>query len=216
VIGRAPYPGRPVSGRPVFGSPHRGTKPVTHQEQPTAARAGQQADRTAERQRQPGRRGLSRPPWSSGGIARATRRRRPGAKEGGPGTRTPVRANTLPTSPGQLARGVFQRIDRIGCSGSPCDDGLAEDRSAVRHAVLVSTTPGRHGGWLRSEMAEAQPRWGTEAVRMRAAQRGLDGIRRHAIWTSQDGQSGRGRNPRHHRAGTGTRSTWAPNRRTVT
>src|SRR6202012_5598136 len=32
----------------------------------------------------------------------------PSANEGGPGTATPVAPDTRPTSPGQLARGVFQ------------------------------------------------------------------------------------------------------------
>ena len=68
----------------------------------------------------------------------------PAALQGGQGTLKPVTAATLPTYPGQLARGVFQTIQRIVASGntmvttgSQATDGL------VRQQFLVSPDAGR-------------------------------------------------------------------------
>ena len=115
----------------------------------------------------------------------------PAANEGGPGTATPVAPNTLPTYPGQLARGVFQRIDRIVTSGSTMvTTGSQKTGNAVRQQFFVSTDAGQN--WRLAPVQRSgggQPPLGHEAIRIAGGQRGWMAFGDDAIWTSQDGQS---------------------------
>jgi hypothetical protein len=115
----------------------------------------------------------------------------PAANEGGPGTATPVAPNTLPTYPGQLARGVFQRIDRIVASGSTMvTTGSQKTGNAVRQQFFVSTDAGRTWRLAPVQLpGGGQPPLGHEAVRIAGGQRGWMAFGDNAIWTSQDGQS---------------------------
>jgi Protein kinase domain len=115
----------------------------------------------------------------------------PAANEGGPGTATPVAPDTLPTYPGQLARGVFQRIDRIVTSGSTMvTTGSQKTGDAVRQQFFVSTDAGQN--WRLAPVQRpggGQPPLGHEAIRIAGGQRGWMAFGDDAIWTSQDGQS---------------------------
>ena len=115
----------------------------------------------------------------------------PAANEGGPGTATPVAPNTLPTYPGQLARGVFQRIDRIVASGSTMvTTGSQKTGNAVRQQFFVSTDAGRTWRLAPVQLpGGGQPPLGHEAIRIAGGQRGWMAFGDNAIWTSQDGQS---------------------------
>ena len=115
----------------------------------------------------------------------------PAANEGGPGTATPVAPNTLPTYPGQLARGVFQRIDRIVASGSTMvTTGSQKTGNAVRQQFFVSTDAGRTWRLAPVQLpGGGQPPLGHEAVRIAGGQRGWMAFGDNAIWISQDGQS---------------------------
>src|SRR5262249_8194213 len=115
----------------------------------------------------------------------------PAANEGGPGTATPAAPNTLPTYPGQLARGVFQRIDRIVASGSTMvTTGSQKTGAAVRQQFFVSTDAGRNWRLAPVQLPDGgQPPLGHEAVRIAGGQHGWMAFGDDAIWTSQDGQS---------------------------
>jgi serine/threonine protein kinase len=115
----------------------------------------------------------------------------PAANEGGPGTATPVAPNSLPTYPGQLARGVFQRIHRVVTSGSTMvTTGSQKTGDAVRQQFFVSTDAGQN--WRLAPVQRpggGQPPLGHEATRIAGGQRGWMAFGDDAIWTSQDGQS---------------------------
>jgi hypothetical protein len=115
----------------------------------------------------------------------------PAANEGGPGAAAPVAPDTLPTYPGQLERGVFQRIDRIVASGSTMvTTGSQKTGDAVRQQFFVSTDAGRTWKLAPVQLpGGGQPPLGHEAVRIAGGQRGWMAFGDHAIWTSQDGQS---------------------------
>jgi hypothetical protein len=115
----------------------------------------------------------------------------PAANEGGPGTATPVAPNTLPTYPGQLARGVFQRIDRIVTSGSTMvTTGSQKTGNAVRQQFFVSTDAGQNWQLAPVQLpAGGQPPLGHEAIRIAGGQRGWMAFGDDAIWISQNGQS---------------------------
>ena len=181
----------PSPGVPPPGVPPRGTTPSTRPGAADGSR-GRFGKRTAA---------ISTAALAAAAVAAAvvfailpghTPKVGPAANEGGPGTATPVAPNTLPTYPGQLARGVFQRIDRIVASGSTMvTTGSQKTSSAVRQQFFVSTDAGRtwrlapvqlpHGG--------GQPPLGHEAIRIAGGQRGWIAFGDNAIWTSQDGQS---------------------------
>jgi hypothetical protein len=115
----------------------------------------------------------------------------PTANEGGPGAAAPVAPNTLPTYPGQLARGVFQRIDRIVASGNTMvTTGSQKTGDAVRQQFFVSTDAGRTWRLASVQLpGGGQPPLGYEAVRIAGGQRGWMAFGDNAIWKSQDGQS---------------------------
>jgi hypothetical protein len=115
----------------------------------------------------------------------------PAANEGGPGTATPVAPNTLPTYPGQLTRGVFQRIDRIVTSGSTMvTTGSQKTGNAVRQQFFVSTDAGQNWRLAPVQLPRGgQPPLGHEAIRIAGGQRGWMAFGDDAIWTSQNGQS---------------------------
>jgi Protein kinase domain len=115
----------------------------------------------------------------------------PSANEGGPGAAAPVAPNTLPTYPGQLARGVFQRIDRIVASGSTMvTTGSQKTGDAVRQQFFVSTDAGRTWRLAPVQLpGGGQPPLGYEAVRIAGGQRGWMAFGDNAIWKSLDGQT---------------------------
>ena len=115
----------------------------------------------------------------------------PAANEGGPGAAAPAAPNTLPAYSGQLARGVFQRIDRIAASGSTMvTTGSQKTGDAVRQQFFVSTDAGRTWRLAPVQLpGGGQPPLGYEAVRIAGGQRGWMAFGDNAIWTSKDGQS---------------------------
>src|SRR4029077_20087076 len=141
-------PGAQSSGAPYPGTSSPGTPPpgTTPSTQPGAADGspGRFSRRTAA---------IGTATLAAAAVAAAvvfaivpghTPKEGPAANEGGPGTATPVAPNTLPTYPGQLARGVFQRIDRIVTSGSTMvTTGSQKTGDAVRQQFFVSTDAGR-------------------------------------------------------------------------
>jgi hypothetical protein len=115
----------------------------------------------------------------------------PSANEGGPGAAAPVAPNTMPTYSGQLARGVFQRIDRIVASGSTMvTTGSQKTGDAVRQQFFVSTDAGRTWRLASVQLpGGGQPPLGYKAARIAGGQRGWMAFGDNAIWKSQDGQS---------------------------
>ena len=115
----------------------------------------------------------------------------PSANEGGPGAAAPVAPNTMPTYSGQLARGVFQRIDRIVASGSTMvTTGSQKTGDAVRQQFFVSTDAGRTWRLASVQLPSGgPPPLGYKAARIAGGQRGWMAFGDNAIWTSQDGQS---------------------------
>jgi serine/threonine protein kinase len=177
-------------GAPSAGTQPRGTTPSTH---PGAADGspGRFSRRTAA---------IGTAALAAAAVAAAvvfaiapghTAKEGPAANEGGPGTAIPVAPNTLPTYPGQLARGVFQRIDRIVASGSTMvTTGSQTTGSAVRQQFFVSTDAGQTWRLAPVQLpGGGQPPLGHEAVRIAGGQRGWMAFGDNAIWTSQDGQS---------------------------
>ena len=82
----------------------------------------------------------------------------PTALEGGQGTLKPVTTATLPTYPGQLARGVFQTIQRIVASGNTMvTTGSQATDGVVRQQFLVSSDAGRT--WQLAPVQLARRPW---------------------------------------------------------
>src|SRR5690348_1787936 len=187
----APYPGAASAGTPPPGTQPPGTAPSTH---PGAAdgNPGRFSRRTAA---------IGTAALAAAAVAAAVvfailpghaPKEGPAANEGGPGTATPVAPNSLPTYPGQLARGVFQRIDRIVTSGSTMvTTGSQKTGDAVRQQFFVSTDAGQN--WrlapVQRPAGGGQPPLGHEAIRIAGGQAGWMAFGDDAIWTSQDGQS---------------------------
>jgi protein kinase-like protein len=115
----------------------------------------------------------------------------PAANEGGPGAANPVAANTMPTYPGQLTRGVFHQIQRIVASGSTMvTTGSLKTGDAVRQQFFVSSDAGR--SWRLAPVqlpGGGQPPLGHDAVRIAGSSRGWMAFGDEAIWTSPDGQA---------------------------
>ena len=185
-----PYPGAASAGTPPPGTQPPGTTPSTH---PGAAdgNPGRFSRRTAA---------IGTAALAAAAVAAAVvfailpghaPKEGPAANEGDPGTATPVAPNSLPTYPGQLARGVFQRIDRIVTSGSTMvTTGSQKTGDAVRQQFFVSTDAGQN--WRLAPVQRpggGQPPLGHEAIRIAGGQRGWMAFGDDAIWTSQDGQS---------------------------
>jgi len=195
-----PYPGTPYPGAASAGTPPPGTQPpgtqppgTTPSTHPGAAdgNPGRFSRRTAA---------IGTAALAAAAVAAAVvfailpghaPKEGPAANEGGPGTATPVAPNSLPTYPGQLARGVFQRIDRIVTSGSTMvTTGSQKTGDAVRQQFFVSTDAGQN--WRLAPVQRpggGQPPLGHEAIRIAGGQRGWMAFGDDAIWTSQDGQS---------------------------
>jgi hypothetical protein len=97
----------------------------------------------------------------------------------------------MPTYSGQLARGVFQRIDRIVASGNTMvTTGSQKTGDAVRQQFLVSTDAGRTWRLASVQLPSGgQPPLGYKAARIAGGQRGWMAFGDNAIWTSRDGQS---------------------------
>jgi serine/threonine protein kinase len=203
----APYPGGPYPGTPPPGTPPSGTPPTRTPSTRAGAPDGGEgrfSRRTAA---------LGTAALAAAAVAAAVvfailpghkAKEGPAANEGGPGTAAPVAPNTLPTYPGQLARGVFQRIDRIVASGSTMvTTGSQKTGDAVRQQFFVSTDAGRTWRLAPVQLpGGGQPPLGYEAVRIAGGQHGWMAFGDNAIWTSQDGQSWtlartRGITPRH-------------------
>ena len=115
----------------------------------------------------------------------------PAANEGSAGTAQPAAASALPTYPGQLARGVFQTIERIVASGNTIvTTGSQESDGVVRQQFFVSADAGRT--WrlapVRSPGGGPAP-LGYPAERIAGGPRGWMAEGGNAIWTSPDGQS---------------------------
>ena len=112
----------------------------------------------------------------------------PAANTGNTG---PAAANGLPTYPGQSARGVFQRIDRIVASGNTMvTTGSQQTGDAVRQQFFVSTDAG--GTWKLAPVrlpGGGQPPLGYPAMRIAGGPRGWMAEGDNAIWTSPDGQA---------------------------
>jgi hypothetical protein len=115
----------------------------------------------------------------------------PTANEGGPGAANPVAPNTLPTYPGQLARGVFQTIERIVASGNTMvTTGSQKTGDAVRQQFFVSTDAGSNWRLAPVQLAGGgQPPLGHDAIRIAGGPRGWMAFGDNAIWKSQDGQT---------------------------
>jgi len=115
----------------------------------------------------------------------------PSANEGAPGAANPAAANTLPTYPGQLTRGVFQTIERIVASGNTMvTTGSQKTGDAVRQQFFVSTDAGRNWRLAPVQLPDGgQPPLGYEAVRIAGGPRGWMAFGDNAIWTSKDGQT---------------------------
>jgi hypothetical protein len=115
----------------------------------------------------------------------------PAANEGGPGGANPVAANTMPTYPGQLTRGVFHQIQRIVASGSTMvTTGSLKTGDAVRQQFFVSSDAGRNWHLAPVQLpGGGQPPLGHEAVRIAGGPRGWMAFGDHSIWTSPDGQA---------------------------
>ena len=115
----------------------------------------------------------------------------PTANEGGPGAANPVAANTMPTYPGQLTRGVFHTIQRIVASGNTMvTTGSLRTGDAVRQQFFVSPDAGRTWRLAPVQLpGGGQPPLGHEAVRIAGGPRGWMAFGDDAIWTSPDGQA---------------------------
>jgi serine/threonine protein kinase len=115
----------------------------------------------------------------------------PAANEGGPGAAVPVAANTMPTYPGQLTRGVFHKIQRIVASGNTMvTTGSLVTDAAVRQQFFVSSDAGRTWHLAPLQLpGGGQPPLGHEAVRIAGGPRGWMAFGDDAIWTSPDGQA---------------------------
>jgi hypothetical protein len=100
-------------------------------------------------------------------------------------------ANTLPAYPGQSARGVFQRIDRIVASGNTMvTTGSQQAGDAVRQQFFVSADAGRT--WKLAPVrlpGGGQPPLGYPATRIAGGPRGWMAEGDNAIWTSLDGRT---------------------------
>jgi hypothetical protein len=115
----------------------------------------------------------------------------PAANEGSTGTAQPAAASALPTYPGQLARGVFQTIDRIVASGNTIvTTGSQQSDGVVRQQFFVSADAGRTWGLAPLQLpgGGAAP-LGYPAERIAGGPRGWMAEGDNAIWTSPDGKS---------------------------
>jgi serine/threonine protein kinase len=117
----------------------------------------------------------------------------PVALEGGQGTLKPVTTATLPTYPGQLARGVFQTIQRIVASGNTMvTTGSQATDGVVRQQFLVSSDAGRTWQLAPVQLPGGhgfQPPLGYPAARIAGGPHGWLAEGPNAIWTSPDGRS---------------------------
>jgi predicted Ser/Thr protein kinase len=107
------------------------------------------------------------------------------------GTAQPAAANALPAYPGQLTRGVFQKIPRIAAYGNTMvTTGWQETDGAVRQQFFVSADAGRN--WRLAPVTlpgGGQPPLGYRAERIAGGPRGWMAEGDNAIWTSPDGQT---------------------------
>ena len=115
----------------------------------------------------------------------------PSANAGSAGSANPVATITLPTYPGQRARGVFQAIQRIVASGNTMvTAGSQETDGAVRQQFFASSDAGRTWRLAPVQLpGGGQPPLGYEAVRIAAGPHGWMAEGDNAIWTSPDGLS---------------------------
>ena len=185
-------PGPPGAGSPGAGSPG-GTRPG-----PPSAVSGAAGGSQGRLNKRAGAIGVAA--LAAAAVAAAvvfailpghTPKEGPSANEGGPGAAAPVAPNTLPTYSGQLARGVFQRIDRIAASGNTMVTvGSQKTGDDVRQQFFVSTDAGRTWRLASVQLpGGGQPPLGFKATRIAGGQRGWMAFGDNAIWTSQDGQS---------------------------
>ncbi len=115
----------------------------------------------------------------------------PVANEGSAGTAQPGAANALPTYPGQLTRGVFQKIDRIVASGNTIvTTGSQESDGVVRPQFFVSADAGHTWRLAPVQLPGGGPApLGYPAERIAGGPRGWMAEGDNAIWTSSDGQT---------------------------
>ncbi len=115
----------------------------------------------------------------------------PAANEGSAGTAQPAAVSALPTYPGQQARGVFQKIDRIVASGSTIvTTGSQESDGTVRQQFFVSADAGRNWRLARLQLSGGGPApLGYPAERIAGGPHGWMAEGDNAIWTSPDGRS---------------------------
>ncbi len=115
----------------------------------------------------------------------------PAANEGSAGPAQPAAANALPTYPGQLARGVFQKIDRIVASGSTIvTTGSQESDGAVRQQFFVSADAGQTWQLAPLQLPGGGPApLGYPAERIAGGPHGWMAEGDNALWTSPDGRS---------------------------
>jgi serine/threonine protein kinase len=125
-------------------------------------------------------------------LPRQAPRAGPTANEGGPGALNSPAANiTLPTYPGQLARGVFQTIQRVVASGNTMvTTGREKAGGVIRQQFFASFDAGRT--WqlasVRAPGGGPAP-LGYPADRIAGGPRGWLAEGPNAIWTSPDGRT---------------------------
>jgi hypothetical protein len=109
----------------------------------------------------------------------------------GPAANEGAVTNALPIYPGQLTRGVFQKIPRIAAYGNTMvTTGWQETDGAVRQQFFVSADVGRT--WQLAPVTlpgGGQPPLGYQAERIAGGPRGWMAEGDNAIWTSPDGQT---------------------------
>jgi hypothetical protein len=190
-------PGPPGAGPPGAGSPGAGSPGGTRLGPPSAV-SGAGGGSRGRLSKRAGAIGVAA--LAAAAVAAAvvfailpghTPKEGPSANEGGPGAAAPVAPNTMPTYSGQLARGVFQRIERIVASGSTMvTTGSQKTGDAVRQQFFVSTDAGRTWRLAPVQLPSGgQPPLGYEAVRIAGGQGGWMAFGDNAIWISKDGQT---------------------------
>ena len=115
----------------------------------------------------------------------------PTASRGSPSAPSHIVPGTLPTYPGQLQRGVFQTISRIGAVGNTMvtTGGQTAD-GIVRQQFFASSDAGQH--WHLASLRTpggGQPPLGHVATLIASGRRGWMAEGPDSIWTSQDGLS---------------------------
>ncbi len=115
----------------------------------------------------------------------------PAANVGSAGPARPAAANALPTYPGQLTRGVFQKIERIVASGNTIvTTGSQETDGVVRQQFFVSADAGRTWQLAPLHRPGGGPApLGYPAERIAGGPHGWMAAGDNAIWTSPDGRS---------------------------